>query len=257
MENLNKEERTLHDRVSRLETQTRALSLDCSRPTSLQQPGLSHKTLSDCANKCQYPCNWNQNQQNATQESVIAIYEIDQWGLIKVKDTLSEFSFLVDTGAMRSLFPRQELPKYPERIKDENFYITAADGTKIATYGPIHVCLNLGCKWQFDWQFVIADVASPIIGMDFMQHHGFLVDTRNKCLFKPKEPSYEILCHGCHWGMNAPHKPNPVTFSQISHLTPSSGSGRGRLRSDAKQHCSATPGGVPEAGKKESKVMEQ
>lgn len=231
----------LHNRVSQLEAQTRALTLDCPRPTSLQQPGLRHRTLSDCANKCHYPCNLNQNQKNALQPYVIATYEIDEWGLINVRDTVSEFSFLVDTGATRSTFPRKILPGYDNRIKDENFYLIAANGTRIDTYGPIQVYLNLGCKWQFEWEFVVADVISPIIGMDFMQYHGFLVDTQNKCLFKPTEPAYEVLCHGCHWGLDVPHKPNPFTFAEFSHPTRPFGLGRGRLLRDAEHHFSVTP----------------
>lgn len=221
---------TLHDRVSRLEAQTGKLTIGCCRPTSLQKPGLCHRTLSDCANKCHYPCNWNQKQENPTQSFIIATYDIDKWGSIYVRDTVSDLSFLVDTGAARSTFPRKLLPAYANQIKDEHYYLIADNGTRIDTYGPTKVHLNLGCNWQFTWQFVVADVIEPIIGIDFMQHHGFLVDTRNKCLFKPAEPTYEVLCHGCHWGIGVPHKPNPCT-APIPKLTspPPSGSGRGRI----------------------------
>lgn len=232
---------TLHDRISRLEAQTSALTLDRCRSTSLQQPGLCHKTLSDCANKCYYPCNWDQNQRNATQSSVITTYDVDMWGSIYVKDTLSEYSFLVDTGASLSTFPRNKAPGRTTRIKDEDYYLVAANGTRVDTYGPIQVYLNLGGKWKFQWKFIVADVTEPTIGMDFMQYHGFLVDTRNKCLFKPAEPAYEILCHGCHWGFDTPHKPNLLTnlLPEFSNLNRRSGFGRGRLH-DAERDSNAT-----------------
>ncbi|XP_068975999.1 uncharacterized protein [Bombus flavifrons] len=236
---------TLYDRVSRLEAQTRTLTLGHCQPTSLQQPGLFHRSLSDCASKCHYPCNWNQNQGNATQSStrsVITTYDVDMWGSIYVKDFLSEYSFLVDTGASLSTFPRNKVPGRTTRIKDENFYLIAANGARIDTYGPIQVYLNLGAKWKFQWQFIVADVIEPTIGMDFMQYHGFLVDTQNKCLFKPTEPAYEVLCHGCHWGMNAPHKPNPLIINSLPELPNpkrQAGLGRGRLH-EAERVSSAT-----------------
>ena len=32
---------------------------------------------------------------------------------------------------------------------------------------------------EFAWQFVVADVTHPIIGVDFLSHFGLLVDCRN------------------------------------------------------------------------------
>lgn len=234
---------TLHDRISRLEAQTKALILDHCRPTSLQQPNLYHKSFSDCANKCHYPCNWNQNenQGNAAQSSVIAKYDVDMWGSIYAKDTLSEYSFLVDTGSALSTFPRNKLPACSSRIKDENYYLIGANGTRINTYGPIQVYLNLSSIWKFQWQFIVADVNEPTIGMDFMQYHGFLVDTRNKCLFKQTEPPYGILCHGCHSGINTPHKPHLLTNPSLEFWKRKRppGVGRGSLH-DAECDSSAT-----------------
>ena len=58
----------------------------------------------------------------------------------------------------------------------------AANGTRIPTYGTIAVTLNLSLRRAFTWRFVIADVQSPIIGVDFLSHYGLLVDPRNKRL---------------------------------------------------------------------------
>ncbi|XP_060813990.1 uncharacterized protein LOC132906137 [Bombus pascuorum] len=226
---------TLHDRVSRLEAQTIALSLDsrrrscaeCHRSSSrerFQQPGLfnSHGILINWSNKCYFPCDGNKNQEDATESSVITTYDDDHgWGLIYAKDAGTDYSYLVDTGAARCTFPRSKLPQYAMRARDEDYYLIAANGTRIDTYGPIQVYINMGRKWRFEWQFTVADVISPVIGMDFLQYHGFLVDTRNKCLFKPTDPAYEIICHGCHWGLDVPHKPNPFTdttkYADLTH----------------------------------------
>lgn len=72
---------TVYDRVSRLEAQISALLLDSRhRPGSrsrrrrsrsrerLQQPGICnyHRTFRDRANKCRFPCSWNQGNANST-----------------------------------------------------------------------------------------------------------------------------------------------------------------------------------------------
>lgn len=70
---------TVHDRVSRLEAQISALLLDSRhRPGSrrrrsrsrerLQQLGICnyHRTFRDRANKCRFPCSWNQGNANST-----------------------------------------------------------------------------------------------------------------------------------------------------------------------------------------------
>jgi hypothetical protein len=251
---------TLHDQVSRLEAQTSALALD-NRPSPrserhrspsrerLQQPGLrnNHRILIDCSSKCHFPCDGNQNKEDATHSSVITTYNVDrEWGLIYVKDTSVDFSYLVDTGAARCTFPRSKLPRYATRAKDENYYMIAANGTKIDTYGPIQVYLNMGCKWRFEWQFIVADVISPVIGMDFLQHHAVLVDTRNKCLFKPTEPAYELMCHGCHWGLEVPHKPNPLNdTANFSDLTHQPVFEQRRPPHDAEHHSDAKFGPIP------------
>ncbi|KAJ8937728.1 hypothetical protein NQ318_017119 [Aromia moschata] len=47
------------------------------------------------------------------------------------------------------------------------------------TYGTRFMCLNFGLRRDFVWRFVIADVAKPIIGVDFLAHYGLLVDVGN------------------------------------------------------------------------------
>lgn len=60
--------------------------------------------------------------------------------------------------------------------------LSAANGTRIATYGPRELNLDLGLAREFTWTFETADVARPIIGADFLHHFGLLVDVRHKRL---------------------------------------------------------------------------
>lgn len=58
----------------------------------------------------------------------------------------------------------------------------AANGARIATYGTVGIHLNLSLRRAFKWCFTVADVQTPILAMDFLNHYGLLVDPRNKRL---------------------------------------------------------------------------
>lgn len=98
---------------------------------------------------------------------------------IYVKDRHSNLSFLIDTGADLCVYPRRLLS---ESLPKSAYELFAANGTRIATYGTIAVDLDLGLRRSFTWFFVVADVNSPIIDIDFLCHYGLLVDPRNKQL---------------------------------------------------------------------------
>lgn len=42
--------------------------------------------------------------------------------------------------------------------------------------------VDLGLRRTFPWRFVIADVTTPIIGLDFLAHYHLLPDVRQGCL---------------------------------------------------------------------------
>ncbi|XP_050598914.1 uncharacterized protein LOC126926587 [Bombus affinis] len=98
---------------------------------------------------------------------------------IFVTDKATLTSFLEDTGADISVYPRSKIRQPTNRCEYELF---AANGTRIPTYGTIAVTLNLSLRRAFTWRCVIADVQSPIIGVDFLSHYGLRVDPRNKRL---------------------------------------------------------------------------
>ena len=58
----------------------------------------------------------------------------------------------------------------------------AANETMISTYGIKTLHLNLGLRRAFQWKFVVTDVAKPIIGADFLDHYGLLVDFKHRQL---------------------------------------------------------------------------
>jgi len=89
--------------------------------------------------------------------------------LIYLKDQLSSDSFLVDTGAARSLLPfwSEAGPSGPALV--------GAGGRPILAWGTVHRTVKFGGH-EFSFEFVQAAVTRPILGADFLAHHGLLVD---------------------------------------------------------------------------------
>ncbi len=94
--------------------------------------------------------------------------------LFYVTDKVTGTRFLVDTGSEVSVIP----PSHSDRA--HQVHLTAVNDTSIPTYGKRLLTLNLGLRRSFSWVFIIANVQKPIIGADFLQHFGLLVDMR-KC----------------------------------------------------------------------------
>lgn len=94
-----------------------------------------------------------------------------------VMDQYTNQKFLVDTGSDICCFPRR-LTK--GRLSSSGYDLCAANGTAIKTYGSISLHLNLGLRRNFEWNFIIADVSTPIIGSDFLSFYNLLPDCRHE-----------------------------------------------------------------------------
>lgn len=97
-----------------------------------------------------------------------------------IKDPTTNTTFLIDTGADISVIPNSKNLSTTLANLDQPLY--AANGTRIQTFGDTTLVLGLGLHRSFRWRFVIADVSQAIIGADFLQHFGLLVDFRNRKL---------------------------------------------------------------------------
>ena len=95
--------------------------------------------------------------------------------LFYLKDHLSHFHFLVDTGAAVSVIP----PSSSDRSHKSSICLQAVNNTPITTFGSRSLTLDLGLRRTFHWVFVIADVGRPILGADFLHHFNLLVDIAN------------------------------------------------------------------------------
>lgn len=88
--------------------------------------------------------------------------------------------FLVDTGAEISVIPYDR-----SRQQQSNITLTAANGTRIETFGPKTLVLDFGLARPFTWTFEMAKVTNAIIGADFLHYFGLLVDIRRNRLVNP------------------------------------------------------------------------
>ena len=93
--------------------------------------------------------------------------------LFYVTDHSTGLQFLVDTGAQVSVIP----PSATDRKSIcPNLTLHAVNGTTISTFCTRSLTLNLGLCRTFRWVFIIAEIATPILGADFPRYYGLLVD---------------------------------------------------------------------------------
>ena len=96
--------------------------------------------------------------------------------LLFLKDATTGRRFLIDTGAEVSVIP----PSTTDRMnKQDCSGLQAVNGSPIATFGTWSLTLDLGLRHVFRWIFSIADTSTPIIGADFLQEHGILVNMKH------------------------------------------------------------------------------
>lgn len=97
-----------------------------------------------------------------------------------VTDRKTKIKYLIDTGADFSVFP----PTDRNNVQTNNLF--AANGTPIKTYGTKVIPVDLGLRRSMNFEFLLADVTKPIIGVDFLHKYDLLVDVRRKKLIDAK-----------------------------------------------------------------------
>lgn len=102
---------------------------------------------------------------------------------VLVTDRCTKEQFLIDTGAEVSVYPRSRIKGYRPKT---SFQLFAANNTVIDTYGLRTITVNLNLRRNFSWEFIVADVGQPIIGIDFLSFYDLLIDPRNKTVFDRK-----------------------------------------------------------------------
>lgn len=101
-----------------------------------------------------------------TARSLVATMADRGTSRIYVADISLNMKFLIDTGADVSVIPR---PKNFSTVKGK-LTLYAANNTPISTYGTKLITLNHNLRRPFSWPFIVADVSTPIVGVDFLKH---------------------------------------------------------------------------------------
>ena len=119
--------------------------------------------------------------------------------LFYIDDTSSKRRFLVDTGAQVSVLPAS--PHERQGIPSSS--LVAANKSLIKTFGTRRLTFSLG-KESYVWVFVIAEVARPLLGADFLYHTGLLVDVRGRRLINSETLS-SVRLRPCSLAVRANH----------------------------------------------------
>ena len=98
-----------------------------------------------------------------------------------MKDDISGHRFLVDTGALVSVFPASGLDTRPHR---PSALLEAANGYTIHTYGDKLMMLSINDR-KYVWKFMVVDVTQPLLGADFLCSNTLMVDAKGQRLMVP------------------------------------------------------------------------
>jgi transposase InsO family protein len=89
------------------------------------------------------------------------------------------YKFLVDTGAAVSIIPPSILPtSFP--LQPTPIELKTITGGRIPVRGKVtlEVAIRKGLRRGYKWTFLVAQVNQPVLGHDFLAHHGLTVDCR-------------------------------------------------------------------------------
>jgi hypothetical protein len=92
--------------------------------------------------------------------------------LVYINDQLTGRRFLVDTGAAFSILPHHS--SNPATGQG----LVGPSGSPIRCWGEFAVKLQLAGQ-HFTWNFLLADVSTAILGVDFLRAHNLTVDPAN------------------------------------------------------------------------------
>ena len=102
--------------------------------------------------------------------------------LLHIRDPISGDQFLIDTVAEVSVVPPTSNER--SRPRPTRTGLVAANGSPIKSFGTRQSSIKLNNQ-LYSWKFHIADVHQAILGADFLQAKGFLVDLKRRRIIQP------------------------------------------------------------------------
>ena len=104
-----------------------------------------------------------------------------------IKDPLTSIEFLIDSGSDVSAIPSSQ---FKSHCKKPDQTLSAANGSGINVYGTKLLRTNLGFRRAFNHPYLIASVTKPILGADFLNKTGLLIDIKNDRLIDPSTGTF-------------------------------------------------------------------
>ena len=129
--------------------------------------------------------------------------------LFTFRDKISGKIFLIDSGAAVSVFPVSSQEK--ASVKPNMTFLRAANGTPVPTFGRRSVRFDIAGV-AYTWIFIVGSVSRPLVGADFLQASGLLVDVRNKRLIQADTGSASSLA--------LVERSDDLTISEVSPTDP-------------------------------------
>jgi len=124
--------------------------------------------------------------------------------------------FLIDTGASLSIFPARHasaLNVMPSSVK-----LSSVDGKSVAVHGEVHLSISSSdLRRAYQWCFIVADVAYPIIGADFLAAHKISVNCSQMSIIDDVTLLRSKCRSGPH-GSSAPILALPQSQPDVAHL---------------------------------------
>ena len=103
--------------------------------------------------------------------------------MLHITDRKSKFNFLIDSGSQLSILPSTQ---HDNRSTPHKLTLQAVNGATIHTYGQKFLNLDIGLNREFPWIFIIADIKTPILGADFIEHFDLLIHLKKRRLIDSK-----------------------------------------------------------------------
>ena len=97
---------------------------------------------------------------------------------------ITTLKFIVDTDASISIIPASRLNGVT--LNPTPVSLTTANGEKIKCHGQANLEIGIpSLKRSFSWTFVVADITNPLLGFDFLNEFGLIIDCKNKTIYDP------------------------------------------------------------------------
>ena len=136
--------------------------------------------------------------------------------LLFLVDGHSTKRFLVDTGAAVSVYPASL--RYINGGYHTRSLVTA-NGSNIATYGTRRMNIRLENQ-DYTWPFILADVKTPLLGADFLQANGLLVDLQSKRLVNSTSFASSTLRQSNQTSLGLHHVTSDDPYSRVLEQFP-------------------------------------